>query len=209
MVKNLPANAGDARDEGLIPGSGKSPGGGHGSPRQYSCLNNSMDWGAWQAIVHGATKGQHGWACTRDAMMLVQIIKVLDFLSSGWGGKENSEMKLWYLSACVCMRRTIQHKHQLLCPRKKDTPWTSQQKLYCNNAVIWNCKETAINQNSHNCIWSSLRKQTPVITSSQREPPGEDTTTLPLSQARYQEQSAYSVFEERKCPDSVTNVKDD
>ena len=43
VVKNLPANAGDARDEGLIPGSGKSPGGGHGSPRQYSCLNNSMD----------------------------------------------------------------------------------------------------------------------------------------------------------------------
>ena len=130
VVKNLPANAGDARDEGSIPG------GGHGSPRQYSCLNNSIDWGAWQAIVHGATKGRHDWACTCDAMMLVQTIKVLEFLSSGWGGKENSEMKLWYLSACVCMWRTIQHKHQLLCPRKKDTPWTSQQKLYCNNAVI-------------------------------------------------------------------------
>ena len=42
-VKNLPAKAGDARDAGLIPGSGRSPGGGHGSPLQYSCLENLMD----------------------------------------------------------------------------------------------------------------------------------------------------------------------
>ena len=40
MVKNLPANAGDTRDTGLIPGSGRSPGGGHGNPLQYSCLEN-------------------------------------------------------------------------------------------------------------------------------------------------------------------------
>ena len=59
VVKNPPANAGDARDEGSIPGLGRSPGGGHGSPLQYSCLNNSMDRGAWQTIVHGATKGRH------------------------------------------------------------------------------------------------------------------------------------------------------
>ena len=43
-VKNLPANAGDTRDVALIPGSGRSPGGGHGSPLQYSCLENSMDY---------------------------------------------------------------------------------------------------------------------------------------------------------------------
>ena len=41
---------------GLIPGSGRSSGGGHGNPRQYSCLENSMDRGAWRAIVHGVTK---------------------------------------------------------------------------------------------------------------------------------------------------------
>ena len=61
MVKNLPANAGDARDArdtGLIPGSGRSPGGGHGNSLQYSCLENPMDRGAWGAIVHGVSKSR-------------------------------------------------------------------------------------------------------------------------------------------------------
>ena len=58
VVKNLPANARDARDVGLIPGSGKSPGGGHDNPLQYSWLENSMDRGAWRATVHGATKSR-------------------------------------------------------------------------------------------------------------------------------------------------------
>ena len=53
MVKNLPDNAGDLRDLGLIPGSGRFPGGGNGNPLQYSCLENSMDRGAWWASVHG------------------------------------------------------------------------------------------------------------------------------------------------------------
>ena len=53
MVKNLPANAGDPA---LIPGSGRSPGEGNDSPLQYSCLENSMDRGAWHAIVHGVAK---------------------------------------------------------------------------------------------------------------------------------------------------------
>ena len=48
VVKNLPANAGDTKDVGLIPGSGRSPGGGHGNPFQYSCLENPMYKGAWQ-----------------------------------------------------------------------------------------------------------------------------------------------------------------
>ena len=52
VVKNLPANAGEIKDLGLIPGSGKIPGGGHGNPLQYSCLENPMDRGAWQAMVH-------------------------------------------------------------------------------------------------------------------------------------------------------------
>ena len=56
MVKNLPAHAGDTGDVGLIPGSGRSPGGGDGSPLQYSCLENSMDRGAWQATVHGVAE---------------------------------------------------------------------------------------------------------------------------------------------------------
>ena len=56
MAKNLPANAGDARDMSSIPGSGRSPGGGNGNPLQYSCLENSMDRGAWQATVHKITE---------------------------------------------------------------------------------------------------------------------------------------------------------
>ena len=56
MVKNPPANAGDTRDAGLIPGSGRFPGGGHGNPLQYSCLENPMDRRAWRATVHGVAK---------------------------------------------------------------------------------------------------------------------------------------------------------
>ena len=52
MVKNPPAKAGDARDIGSVPGLGRSPGGGNGNPRQYSCLENPMDGGAWGATVH-------------------------------------------------------------------------------------------------------------------------------------------------------------
>ena len=50
VIKTLPANAGELRDLGLIPASGRSPGGGHGDPFQYSCLENPMDGGAWKAM---------------------------------------------------------------------------------------------------------------------------------------------------------------
>ena len=56
LVKNLPTSAGDARDVGSIPGSGRSPGEGNGNLLQYSCLENSVDGGAWWATVHGVTK---------------------------------------------------------------------------------------------------------------------------------------------------------
>ena len=52
MVKNLPANAGVIRDVDSVPGSGRSPGGGCSYPLQYSCLENPMDRGTWQAMVH-------------------------------------------------------------------------------------------------------------------------------------------------------------
>ena len=58
MVKNPPADAADRRDVGLIPGSGRSPGGGNGNPLQYSCLENPMDRGAWWATAYGGTKSQ-------------------------------------------------------------------------------------------------------------------------------------------------------
>ena len=58
VVKNPPANARDIGDEGSIPGSGRSPGGGHGNLLQYSWLGNPMDRGTWQVRVHRVTKSQ-------------------------------------------------------------------------------------------------------------------------------------------------------
>ena len=57
-VKSLPVNAGDRRDLGLIPGLGRSTGGGHDNPLQYSCLENPMDRRNWQATVHRVAKSQ-------------------------------------------------------------------------------------------------------------------------------------------------------
>ena len=67
VVKNPPANAGGAGDPGLIPGSGRFPGGGNGNPLQYSCLENPVDGGAWRATVHGVAESwaqlsAHTWA---------------------------------------------------------------------------------------------------------------------------------------------------
>ena len=58
MVKNLPANAGDIKDVGSIPGVGRSPGGRYGNPLQYSCLENPTDRGAWWATDHEVAKSQ-------------------------------------------------------------------------------------------------------------------------------------------------------
>ena len=58
VEKNPPADAGDVRDVSSIPGLGRSPGGGHGNPLQYSYLENPMNRGAYQAMVHGVTKSQ-------------------------------------------------------------------------------------------------------------------------------------------------------
>ena len=70
-VRNPPASAGDTVDTGLIPGLGKSPGGGNGSPLQYSCLENSMDRRAWQATVCGTAK-RYDW--TTKHIEIFQII---------------------------------------------------------------------------------------------------------------------------------------
>ena len=65
--KESPCNAGDV---GLIPGSGRSPGEGHGNPLQYSCLENSMDRGAWRATVHGVSKS---WTRVKETNALLSL----------------------------------------------------------------------------------------------------------------------------------------
>ena len=71
MVNNPPANSEYARDAGLIPGLGRSPGVGNDNPFQYSCLGNPMDRGAWQATVHEVAKSQsdttdHAWYSSKQ-----------------------------------------------------------------------------------------------------------------------------------------------
>ena len=85
MVKNLPANAGDARDVGLIPGSRRSPGEGNGNPLQYSCLGNCMDRGAWWATVHRVAHSWtrlNNWAHTCIDIYMTLMLSA--FLSQFW-----------------------------------------------------------------------------------------------------------------------------
>ena len=73
---NPPVNTGDARDVGLIPGLGRSPGVGNGNPLQYSCLEKPMDGGAWWAtgfVTHGVTKSQT-WLSDEHAHVLINAL---------------------------------------------------------------------------------------------------------------------------------------
>ena len=82
VVKYPPANAGDPGDTVFIHGSGRSPGGGHGSPLQYSCLENFMNKGAWQTRVHRVTQSQtrlkwlstHAWSLSHAEIVKWMIL---------------------------------------------------------------------------------------------------------------------------------------
>ena len=80
-VRNLPANAGDTRDPGSIPGSGGSPGGGNGNPLRYPCLEIPMDGGAWWATIYGVTESNtteaNEQASTRLSIIYLSIIHLL------------------------------------------------------------------------------------------------------------------------------------
>ena len=84
VIRNLPANVGDIRNVGSVPGLGRSPGGGHGNPLWYSCLENPMDRRAWWAVVHGVAKDwtwlrqprKHSHACCCMTILLCQWFPV-------------------------------------------------------------------------------------------------------------------------------------
>ena len=76
VVKKPPANAGDIRDVGLIPGSGRCPGGGHGNPLQSSCLENPVDRGTWLLMVHRVAKSQI-WTWLKQLSMHACILVLL------------------------------------------------------------------------------------------------------------------------------------
>ena len=97
VVKNLPANARDLREVGSVSGSGRSPGGGHGNPLQYSCLENPMERGAWWATAHGVTKirtrlSNCAWKHTRPKSAL----QIHGRLSRGYC---LPQMELFYIQA--------------------------------------------------------------------------------------------------------------
>ena len=87
VVKNPSAKAGDARDMGLIPGLGRSPGEGNGNPQHYSCLGNPTDRRAWWATVHGVSSVRHDWAHTAQW----QQFSTWQELSVGGDGETLSE----------------------------------------------------------------------------------------------------------------------
>ena len=76
MAKNPPANAEGITDVGSVPGLGRSPGGGHGNPFQYSCLENLMDRGAWWATIHSVTNSQTQLKDTRTCSDSYSFIRL-------------------------------------------------------------------------------------------------------------------------------------
>ena len=85
VLKNLPADAGDTGDVSLIPGSGRSSGLGNGNPLQYSCLENSMDRGAWKATVHGVTKSQTQLSTHTHTIILLSDLFIVSSFSAYFG----------------------------------------------------------------------------------------------------------------------------
>ena len=111
VVKKPPANAGDVRDMGSIPGLGRSPGGGHGNPFQYSCLENAMGSRAWQAMVHRITQSQTWlkWLSTHTHTH-THTHWTMKVLPRWCSDKE---------SACQCKR----HKRHGFDPWVRKIPW--------------------------------------------------------------------------------------
>ena len=92
VVKSPSANIGNVRDVGLIPGSGRSPGGGHGKPLQYSCLANPMDRGAWQAAAHRVTQSRtrlSDWTELTPSKYHILWIHSTEGFSDSLAGKES------------------------------------------------------------------------------------------------------------------------
>ena len=104
VVQNLPANAGDVRYAGSIPGSGRSPGEGNGNPFQCSCLENPMDRGVWRATVHGAAKS---WTQLKRLSMHINT--------------HTLPYTITYTHACTCMyTHTYIHTHT---HKHTSSPW--------------------------------------------------------------------------------------
>ena len=114
MVKKLPASAGDIRDMGLIPGLGRSPGGGNGNPLQYPCLENPMDRVASGPMVHRFTKSQAGLKQLTTHYHLENVPKCQRWLCYGMS-QTTSRKKSGY-GAAQCFRLPPWYMHNALSP---------------------------------------------------------------------------------------------
>ena len=94
MINNLPASAGDTRDVGSIPGQGRSPGVGNGSPLQYSFLENSTDIGAWQATVHRVTKSWTRLSKSTHALNKMKVFLIRNFRREDSWDRSSSPSKV-------------------------------------------------------------------------------------------------------------------
>ena len=115
MVKNLPANAGDTRDTGLIPVLGRSPGEGNGILLQYSCLENPMDRGAWQATIHRVTKS---WTRLKGQRDSVQVLSQGGLFAMPWTAVCQTSPSItssWSLLKLMIVESVMPFNHFILC----------------------------------------------------------------------------------------------
>ena len=122
--KNLPANAGDTGDKGLVPESGGSPGGRNGNPLQYSCLENPMDRGGWRATVHRVAKSRtwlSDWARTNQG----RGGKWTARLVSCRGKAETENTRSWESRGALCeLCLSVPASVSFDCMMSEVSPWT-------------------------------------------------------------------------------------
>ena len=142
VVKNLPAIAGDVRDTGWIPRSGRSPGGGHGNPLQYSCLGNPMDRGACWATTHRVAKSQTrlkglGTACGRTGFLRDVCPSLFNIGDAGQQQKEASMWRWvqWQMTRCWHQANANQYPgaHFTQKTRENFFECTVNQRFYFRN----------------------------------------------------------------------------
>ena len=135
MVKNLPANAGEEREVGLIPGLGRFPGGGHSNPFQHSCLENPMDIGAWQAMVHRVAKS---WTWLK----WLQYTKHLNSTKQAPNSTRhlNKNQCQCFLNSFKKLKRRKQFQSHFIRPDLPDTKGkdnTRTEMCYITNILGW------------------------------------------------------------------------
>ena len=139
-VKDLPANAGNVRDARSIPGTRRSPEGGHGNPLQYSCLENPMKRGAWQAIVHRTAKSSAWLKQNTTHTCGYYKTTVSSLRECNQGGKGTLTRATQKARACRetqprSPKNSRVSKSLLIVPTGKHLSWSSQvrvpQKPWC------------------------------------------------------------------------------